>query len=104
MARLRWLSSAQADLIDILEFISLQAGDVEPGLRFVTDLRTRCAELSTLPAQIGRRRPELRPDIRSAVFKGYVIFFRYRDDVFEVVNIIHGHRDIDAFFDETGKG
>jgi len=38
-------------------------------------------------------------------FKGYVIFFRYLDDnVFEVVRIIEGHRDIPALFaDDDGK-
>jgi len=29
-----------------------------------------------------------------------VIFFRYRDDMLEVVNILEGHRDIDAFFSD----
>lgn len=33
-----------------------------------------------------------------APFKGYVIFFRYLDETFEVVRIIEGHRDIDAVF------
>lgn len=27
-----------------------------------------------------------------------MIFFRYRDDMLEVVNILEGHRDIEAFF------
>ena len=34
--------------------------------------------------------------------KGYVIFFRYADERFEVVDLLEGHRDIEAFFgDET---
>jgi toxin ParE1/3/4 len=34
---------------------------------------------------------------------GYVIFFRYEADRFEVLNILEGHRDIDAHFvDELG--
>lgn len=28
----------------------------------------------------------------------YVIFFRYIDDVLEVITVLEGHRDIDAFF------
>ena len=40
----------------------------------------------------------MRADIRSFAYKGYVIFFRYVDGVFEVVNIVHGRRDIDAMF------
>jgi hypothetical protein len=29
---------------------------------------------------------------------GYVIFFRYEDDTFLVVNVLEGHRDIVAYF------
>ncbi|WP_246780918.1 type II toxin-antitoxin system RelE/ParE family toxin [Rhizobium sp. BK602] len=47
---------------------------------------------------MGRARPELLPDVRSFAFHGYVIFFRYVDDVFEVVNIIEGHRDLESHF------
>lgn len=42
---------------------------------------------------------ELRPDLRSFPFKGYVIFFRYLDDeILEVVHIIEGHRDVAVIF------
>lgn len=47
---------------------------------------------------MGRPRPELRPDMRSYAFRGYVIFFRYFGEVFEVVNILEEHRDIDSHF------
>ena len=36
--------------------------------------------------------------VRKQALKSYVIFARYIDDTFEVVNIIEGHRDIDALF------
>ncbi len=49
---------------------------------------------------MGRLRPELRDDIRSLAFRGYVIFVRYIDDVFEVLNVLEGHRDFDAYFNE----
>ncbi|MNY77174.1 hypothetical protein D3C86_2169900 [compost metagenome] len=52
---------------------------------------------------MGRPRPELRPDIRSFAVRRYVIFFRYIDDVFEVVNILEGHRDIDRYFDDPPR-
>jgi plasmid stabilization system protein ParE len=43
-----------------------------------------------------------RPDIRSFAFKGYVIFFRYEGDGFEIVNVLEGHRDVIAYFrDDT---
>lgn len=60
----------------------------------------RCHEIAALPGTIGRGRPELGSDIRSVSYKGYVIFFRYVGDRFEVVNILEGHRDIEAFFED----
>jgi plasmid stabilization system protein ParE len=44
-------------------------------------------------------RPVARPDIRSFPYRGDVIFFRYTGDTFEAVNVLHGRRDIDAYFD-----
>lgn len=99
MRRLRILQSAADDLVETLDFVSRQSGSLATGRRFVQALRMRCVELAGLPGTMGRPRPELRSDIRSVAFKGYVIFFRYSDGAFEVVNIIHGHRDIERLFD-----
>jgi len=92
------LPSAKADLVNILEYITRQSGSLIIGRRFAGALRHQCRKLAALPGTLGRARPELRPDIRSLAFKGYVIFFRYIDDTFEVVNIIEGHRDIEALY------
>ena len=85
---------------DILEYIARSAGDVTPALRFVLEIEEQCEVLARIPGMVGRARPELRADIRSFVFKNHVILFRYSGDDFEVVNILEGHRDIDAFFGE----
>ena len=99
MRRLRILKSAATDLADILDFIARQSGSLGAAQGFVQAIRSRCVELSNLPGTLGRQRPELRPDIRSVAFKGYVIFFRYGDDVIEIVNIVHGHRDLEQLFE-----
>jgi toxin ParE1/3/4 len=96
--RLRMLPSAQADPVNILEHITRESGHLAIGRRFIGALRQQCRELAALPGTLGRARPELRPDIRSFACKGYVILFRYIDDVFEVVDIIEGHRDIEALY------
>ena len=49
---------------------------------------------------MGRPRPELGQDIRTVPFGNYIIVFRYERDRFEVVNIVEGHRDIDAHVGE----
>jgi plasmid stabilization system protein ParE len=93
------LPSAQADPVHILEHITRESGQLNVGRRWVGALRQRCRELAALPGTLGRARPELRPDVRSFAFKGYVILFRYVEDTFEVVNIIEGHRDIESLLE-----
>jgi len=67
-------------------------------------LRQECAKLALLPGTLGRARPDLRQDIRSFSFKGYVIIFRYAGDALEVVNVLKGHRDIvKAFGSDAGR-
>ena len=100
MRRLVYLASARRDFVSIFDYITRESGSTAIGRRFVEQLRKQCGKLAELPGTLGRARPELRPDIRSFPFKGYVIFFRYVGDTFEVVNVLEGHRDIDAHFEE----
>lgn len=97
------LPSVQTDLVNILDYMTRESGSLVIGRRFVDALRQKCRDLSSLPATIGRARPDLRPDVRSFAFRGYVIFFRYDGDWFEVANIVEGHRDIDSLWSE-GEG
>jgi toxin ParE1/3/4 len=94
------LPSAIADLVNVLESITRVSGSIDIGLQFVGALRRPCRRLAALPGFHGRARRELRPDIRSiacdVVAFSYVIFFRYAEDAFEVVNIIEHDRDIRA--------
>ena len=98
MRRLVYLAAAERDLLSILEYITRESGSVAIGVAFTDRLQAQCAKLASLTGTLGRARPELRPEIRSSAFGNYVIFFRYGDDTLEVVNILEGHRDIDAFF------
>ena len=103
MRRAVFLASVQADLVRILSYIARMSGSVTVAQRFVWELRDYCHHLASLPGTLGRARPELRPDLRSVPYKNYVIFFRYVDDHFEVVNILEGHRDIIAYFDDEAN-
>ena len=103
MRELVYLASALDDLTGILEFVAQKNNSNTNSHEKTRSLRDQCARLAALPGLLGRPRPELRADIRSFPFKGYVIFFRYREECFEVVDILEGHRDIDAFF-AAGSG
>lgn len=89
-------------MVSILEFVARESGSVELADGFVGRLRAQCARLADLPGTLGRARPELHPDIRSIPCEGYVIFFRYVGEDVEIVDVLEGHRDIDAFFEDQG--
>lgn len=98
MRRLILLDAARADLGDVLDYITRQSGSQAVGRNFAGTLLAQCRKLAALPGTLGRARPELLPGIRSFPFRGYVIFFRYGDDVLEVINVLEGHRDMAAHF------
>lgn len=101
MRKAIFLASVRADLVETQRYIAMQSGSRAVARNFVATLRRRCHELAALPGTIGRARPELGSGIRSMTHRGYVIFFRYLGDRFEVVNILEGHRDIEAFFEDS---
>ena len=98
MARLRYLDSAQDDLIHIFKYIARESGSIPTAERFVKALRQRCRYLASLPGEIGRTRSELGPNLRSSVYRGYIIYFRYQTGTLEVGNILEGHRDAEKHF------
>jgi len=98
MRRLVYLAAARADLLDILVSVTEISGSVATGRRYVEGIRAQCRKLATLPGLIGRPRPELRPDIRSAAHGTYVIYFRSIGETFEVVSILHARRDVTSVF------
>ncbi|KQT53882.1 MULTISPECIES: type II toxin-antitoxin system RelE/ParE family toxin [unclassified Aureimonas] len=99
MRRLLYTKEAQADLVSILTHVARTSGSVETGRRVVDRIRTKCRKFASLPGMMGRTRPEIRPDLRSVAIGRYVVFMRYHDrERLEIVAIVEGHRDIDAYF------
>jgi toxin ParE1/3/4 len=98
MRRLVYLLAAERDLIDIFDYLADASGEAGVALRFTGLLRRQCVRLASLPGTLGTARPELRYEVRSFAYKGYVILFRYGADTLEIINIIEGHRDFDAVF------
>jgi toxin ParE1/3/4 len=98
VARLRFSAAAREDLNSIARYIADKSGSPPVAVRFVRELQSACRRLAEAPITMGRPRPELRPDLRSFSSGNYIIFFRYRGDILEIVNVLEGHRDIAAFF------
>ena len=104
MHQLVYLAAVRVDLSDILFYVAQTSGRVVVASRFVDVSMQQCRKMASLPPVHGRPRPEIWHDMRRSTFMGYLILFRYADDVFEVVNIREGHRDIrSAFRDDENK-
>lgn len=100
VAKLRYSAVARSDLENIAEYIADRSGSRATAQKFTIELRSKCRDLARTTSLMGRPRPELRSDLRSFPFGSYVIFFRYIEDIFEVVSIVEAHRDINALFRE----
>ena len=96
MPRLVIRLSARADLGEIQDFIACD--NPARARSFTRELVQQCRKSASLPGSHGRARTELRSDLRSVAYRGYVILFRYVGDAFEVVNIIEAHRDVEGMF------
>ena len=98
MRRLRYLAAARRDFAEIYAYIESRSESASTAERFVQRLRAQCRRLAELPGTLGHPRPDLRPGLRTFPLSGYLIVFRYVGDVLEIVNIVEGHRDIEAIF------
>jgi toxin ParE1/3/4 len=102
MRQLRFTDDAESNLLEIALYIANESGSRETALQFTDRMRTKCRHLATHPGTLGTARPDLRDDIRSTPCQSYVIFFRYFGDVLEVVNVLHGSRDVVSYFGGVG--
>jgi toxin ParE1/3/4 len=103
--RLAYRATAQRDIADIAAYIEQESQDRLVAEDFIERLTAYCERLAGLPGLLGRPRPELGRDYRSATFGKYIIFFRYADEDsprshLYVIHVLHGARDIDAYFEQ----
>lgn len=91
MSRLKFTLLARQDFQDIGDYIAKD--NLHAALTFVKRLEARCLSLSQNP-RIGRKRDEMKTNLRSATEGDYLIFYRPLADGIEVMRVIHGSRDI----------
>ena len=88
MTRVRWTPEAADQLEAIV--LHIQKNDTEAALNVARSILDRIGDLKTFPA-IGRRGE--REGTRELVFAPYVIVYRLKDDVAEILHIWHGAQD-----------
>lgn len=97
--RVRNSRAARANLIATFNYIRQEAGSRTPADRYVEEVLAKCEHLAGLPATMGRSRDDLANGLRSFVIRRHIIFFHYANPgILDVVAILEGHRDLDAYF------
>jgi toxin ParE1/3/4 len=99
--RIALTPAAEADLEQIGDYIARD--DPRRAVTFVGEIEARIAKISNLP-KAGRLRPEWGADVRSTPFGNYLIVWRLRGDVLQILRVIHGARDLDALFEAEPLG
>jgi toxin ParE1/3/4 len=93
LPRLRYSDASKDDLKRIARFI---AQDKPVAARqWSAKVRQKCRLVSEHP-ETGDPRPELGEGIRSTYLGRYVIYFRHKETVVEIVRVIPGDRDTQA--------
>jgi len=94
--QIRFSELSRADLQQIYRYVSNDS--LARGRKLVVEITQCCEQTIAEYPQIGRVRSEIWHDLRSLVFKRYVIFYREVDEAIEIVRILHGSRDVDLAF------
>jgi len=89
-------TTARADLDDFWFYIAQD--DAEAADKFIRTILVRFPKLASMP-QLGRRRQELSPRLRSFPGGRYVLFYRDLGNELEITQVLHGMRDFPPLFE-----
>ncbi len=101
MTRLVLAPAARDDLDAIHSYISADNSQVADR---VIDSAFETFALLTRNPELGRGRNFQKPSLRAlrsfgiSTYPNYVIFYRLKEDVVEIVRVLHGARDFDELF------
>ena len=98
----RFTPLAEADVLAIWQYIAIEDSE-KAADRVVARIYDECDKLAANPA-IGHYREDL-IDKRHRFWRAwsYLIVYRWEARPVQVIAIVHGARDLDAFFDESGR-
>jgi len=96
MSQYRVSDAARTDLEEIWCYIAQDSPDVADN--FIRALVSRFSLLASMP-EMGRRREELSPRLRSFALGNYIVFYRLIEDGIEIARVLHGARDLPPLFE-----
>lgn len=89
--------AADADLEDIFDY-TLEEFGLDQAVSYVSEFDDTFEIISENP-EIGRKREEVREELRSLTKDKHVIFYRILIDHIRIVRILHDSRDLPKFLD-----
>ena len=89
---------AELDLLDIWDYIAADSPDRADD--FLDRIESKLMTLAQ-NSGLGRKRPELLPDLRSFPIDNYVVFYQQIDGGIDVIRLLHGSRDIEETFKQS---
>ena len=93
--RLVLAQQAKDDLVEIWLYIASDSPIIAD--KFIDHMHEQCRKLCSHP-EMGPKRDELIPGIRSLRVKRYLVFYRVANKAIEIARIVSGYRDIEALF------
>ncbi|NEP11561.1 MAG: type II toxin-antitoxin system RelE/ParE family toxin [Symploca sp. SIO2C1] len=93
--------TASRDIESIMDYIAEKVS-VEKAEQILEKINLKLQLLVKFP-QIGRRRDELYPGLRSVPLENYLIFYRFTSGGIEVMRVVGGYRDLEALFAENDE-
>jgi toxin ParE1/3/4 len=88
--------TASRDLESLLDYVA-DNSDFEAAERLLNKINTTCYKLATFP-NMGRKRDELAPAIRSFPVENYLIFYRPTEAGVEILRVVSGYRELTTLF------
>ncbi len=93
--------TASRDLESIMDYLAEKVNN-EAAEYFIEKINAKFKLLIKFP-QIGRRRDELYPSLRSIALENYLIFYRLVPGGIEVMRVLGGYRDLEGLFTENNE-
>jgi len=88
-------AEAETDLVEIWAYLAERSP--RRAQHLLQEIQHQCQLLAQMP-EMGRKREELAPGLRSFVVGRYVILYRIQINYLEIVRVVSGYRDLDALF------
>ena len=92
--------AAEADLEGIGDWIA--EDNPTRAVTFIRELRACCEELAHMPRAFPLVPRYERTGIRRRPYRDYLIFYRIRDKVIDILHVVHGARDYEVLLFPDG--